>query len=91
MTTQDKLNAINDTINNSSNSYMSRNEEEVLQDMKDNRERLLNGTQEVFEDSLEDIEEFYSSYIPEASLTREELGLQYGDAFQIGNNIKGGI
>ena len=91
MTTQNRLNAINDTINNSSNSYMSRYGDEVLQDVKDNRERLLTGTQEVFEDTLEDIEEFYSTYIPQATLTNEELGLQYGDAFQIGNNLKGGI
>jgi len=42
------------------------------------------------EDTIES-EEFYSTYIAQANLTAEELGMQYGDAFQIGNNIKGGI
>lgn len=37
------------------------------------------------------LSEFYTSYIPQANLPNEELGLQYGDSFQIGNNMKGGI
>ena len=42
------------------------------------------------EDNM-DSEEFYSTYINQARLTPEESMQSYGDAFQIGNNIKGGI
>lgn len=42
-------------------------------------------------DSNDDIEEYYSCYIPVANVVPEEFN-QFGtDTFQIGNNVRGGI
>ena len=89
MTTQDKLNNINEAIENSNKSYLERNREDVLLDIKANQERLLNGSQEDLEEFELDMElEYdYSTYIPQANITRHELELDGSDRFQIGNNL----
>lgn len=90
--TQNKLNSINEAIENSNKSYFERNEDLILQDIKDSREKLLNGEDNFEEFDLDvDLEYDYSSYIFEADIIAEELQYNPSDSFQIGNNRKGGI
>ena len=91
------LNSINETINNSHESYYERFKDDVDAQRDINVANLYSGTAtEDIEDDLPtwdfDGEEMgYSSFTTSANVIREEFQYSSGDSFQIGNNIKGGI
>lgn len=85
-TLQDKINSINEVITNSNYNYIDRNKEAVLTEMKENRDNALNGVIDM-EEFVYDEEEFYSTYINEANITRYELDFDGSGQFQIGNNL----
>lgn len=84
---------MNELIENSNVSYFDKYKEDVLEDIKLNRERLLSGSQEDVEEYELGIElEYdYNSRIYEANIIPEELQYDDNNTFTIGNNLRGGI
>ena len=87
-TIQERLDGINELILNSSRSYNERYAEEVTAEAKRNVQLMKEGINPNDEFKLDETLEYdFSSYIPQANITRHELDFEGRQQFQIGNNL----